>query len=133
MIVFFDTNVLVSAVATRGICADILTAAVAHHQLAVGATVLSELRRTLSARLRLPAATVDEMESFLRRHAEIIPVQEEVARLALDKGDCMVLAQAISCGADALVTGDQALLALSGSVPVRILSPRGFWELLRAS
>ena len=47
MIVCFDTNVLVSAVATRGLCADIVNAALAEHQLIVGETVLMELRQVL--------------------------------------------------------------------------------------
>jgi type 1 glutamine amidotransferase len=38
-----DTNVLVSAVATRGLCADILNLVLAKHQLVVGVTVLAEL------------------------------------------------------------------------------------------
>ena len=47
MIVCFDTNVLVSAVATRGLCADIVNAALAEHQVIIGPTVLAELQQDL--------------------------------------------------------------------------------------
>ncbi|MGH8203865.1 MAG: putative toxin-antitoxin system toxin component, PIN family, partial [Steroidobacteraceae bacterium] len=69
MIVCFDTNVLVSAIATRGICADIVSVVVAEHRLVVGATALAELRQVLSGKLGLPPALVKEADRFLRMHA----------------------------------------------------------------
>lgn len=129
MKVFFDTNVLVSAVATRGICADILNVALSEHQLMVGETVLAELRVVLRKKLRLPVATIDEFEAFLRLHAAVTCGAPQADTPGLDENDRAVLAEAAGC--DALVTGDQDLLALDGRQSVRILSPRGFWELLR--
>jgi uncharacterized protein len=38
--VALDTNVLVSAVATRGICADVLRVVLTEHELVVGARVV---------------------------------------------------------------------------------------------
>ena len=132
MNVSFDTNVLVSAVATRGLCADIFNAALAEHQLIVGETVLTELRQVLRQKLRLPNATVDDMEAFLRLHATIIADAPVIEIPALDENDRMVLAEAVAGKADVLVTGDQDLLALEPKAPIKILSPRGFWELLRS-
>ena len=68
MRVFFDTNVLVSAVATRGICADLLRIVSSEHDLVVGEVVLSELRRVLETRFKLPAERIDEVEKFLRTY-----------------------------------------------------------------
>ncbi len=72
MKVFLDTNVLVSAVATRGLCADIFQAILANHDLVVGETVLTELRRVLRKKLRASRDTVEEMDGFLRREAIVI-------------------------------------------------------------
>lgn len=44
MRVALDTNVLVSAVATRGLCADVFNLVLAEHHLVVSVTVLSELQ-----------------------------------------------------------------------------------------
>lgn len=132
MKVFFDTNVLVSAMATRGICTDILNATLAEHQLMAGATVLGELRTALRDKLRLPAAAINDVESFLRDHATIVTATCGPNRFGLDAGDHRVLAEAMACRADALVTGDGDLLAVAPRAPVRIVTPRGFWELLRA-
>ena len=131
MIVSFDTNVLVSAVATRGLCADIVNSALAEHQLIVGGTVLREMRQVLRHKLRLPVAVVDEMETFLRQNATVIENAPGIGIAALDANDRAVLAEAVAGKADVLVTGDQDLLAVASRAPLKILAPRGFWELLR--
>jgi putative PIN family toxin of toxin-antitoxin system len=131
VIVFLDTNVLVSAIATRGICADLLNVVLADHTLAVGETVLAELREVLRRKLRLPAALAAEAENFLRLHARVV-VATELPDIAIrDPGDRFVLAEAVAAGVDVLVTGDHDLLDVAGRATIRILSPRGFWELLR--
>jgi len=130
--VSFDTNVLVSAIATRGLCADIFNAALAEHQLIVGGTVLTELRQVLRQKLRLPIAAVDEIEAFLRLHATVIASAPVLEMPGLDENDRAVLAEAVTGKADVLVTGDQDLLKIASKAPIKILSPRGFWDLLRA-
>lgn len=131
MIVFFDTNVLVSAVATRGLCADLVNATLAEHQLIVGETVLTELRQVLRQKLRIPVAAVNEMEAVLRLHAKVIKAAPALRIRIRDESDRMILAEAIAGQADVLVTGDLDLLEIAKQAPVRILSPRRFWDLLR--
>jgi putative PIN family toxin of toxin-antitoxin system len=133
VIVFFDTNVLVSTVATRGLCADIVNAALAGHELIVGETVLAELRQVLRQKLRLPATLVDEMDAFLRQHARVVRAAGRPDVQIRDIDDQTVLAEAMAGKADVLVTGDQDLLEVAAHAPLKILSPRGFWELLRES
>jgi putative PIN family toxin of toxin-antitoxin system len=133
VIVCFDTNVLVSAVATRGLCADIVNAALAEHQVIIGPTVLAELQQVLLRKLRLPTAVVDEVNAFMRLHASIVAAGADLATQGLDHNDSAVLAEAIGGNADVLVTGDQDLIKLGDHAGTRILSPRGFWELLRSA
>ncbi len=68
MRVFLDTNVLASALATRGLCTDLFRLVLAEHELVVGEVVLDELRRVLNARFRVPAARVAEVEELLRAY-----------------------------------------------------------------
>jgi predicted nucleic acid-binding protein len=46
-----------------------------------------------------------------------------------DPDDLWVLASAIEGDADALVTGDQDLLAVADIAPLPIVTPREFWEM----
>ena len=131
MRVFLDTNVLVAAFATRGLCADVLRDVLAEHELLVGEVVLTELERALKRRLRLPATAVEAILQFLREH-EVVPKPKEPASLPVrDPADRWILASALAARADVLVTGDRDLLDLPASAPLRILDPRAFWELAR--
>lgn len=128
MRVFLDTNVLVTAFTTRGICADVVTVAVAEHQLVLGETVLAELSRVLSEKMRVPAATIEETESFLRREAAVVSQPSKPDVELRDADDVLVLAEALEGLAEVLVTGDRDFLEATHNLPIEILSPRGFWE-----
>lgn len=131
MRVFLDTNVLVSAFATRGLCADVMRQVLAEHELVIGEVVLRELRKALRLKLKLPPATVTAIEELLRE-SEVIPRPRTPSELEVrDPDDRWVLASAIAGRADVLVTGDRDLLEVAARSPVRIIDPRGFWTLLR--
>lgn len=131
MRVFLDTNVLVSAFATRGLCADVVRYILAEHELLVGAVVLEELRRVLRTKIKLPSEIVAGIERLLRDQ-EIVPKPRKPWPIAIaDKSDRWVLASAVAGKADALVTGDRDLLDLGDTAPLPILDPRGFWNLAR--
>jgi uncharacterized protein len=131
--VFLDTNVLVSAFATRGLCADVMRQVLAEHELVLGEVVLRELRKALRVKLKLPPASVTAIEDLLRE-SEVIPRPRKPSEMDLrDPDDRWVLASAIAGRADVLVTGDRDLLEVAASSPVTIVDPRGFWTLLRKS
>jgi putative PIN family toxin of toxin-antitoxin system len=129
--VFLDTNIVVSAVATRGLCSDLLQLTLAEHELVVGETVLKELRRVLARKLGLPRETVRALETFLRTHGTIAKASGgALPRRGLDPADARVLAEAVAAGADVLVTGDREFLEAVDS-PVEVVSPRALWERFR--
>lgn len=131
MRVFLDTNVLVSAFATRGLSADVVRHVLAEHTLITGEVVLGELRRVLHQKLKLPSRTILDIDRFFREH-EVIPKPEAPVAIALrDPDDKWVLASALAAKADVLITGDRDLLDLGSRAPLRILDPRGFWSFVR--
>ena len=131
MRIALDTNVLVSAVATRGLCADLFNLVLAEHQLIIGVTVLGELKKVLRQKIRVPADIIDEFETLLRREATVVGKSQVLAIEIRDKSDAAVLAEAVAGGAKVLVTGDEDLIAVADRAPIEILSPRGLWEQLR--
>ncbi len=131
MKVYLDTNVFVSAFATRGLCADLFQAVIADHQLVVGETVLVELRRILSRKLRMAPGLIEEVEAFLRSQGEVVRDPPPTALVIRDPSDRVVLAEAVAGGAEVLVTGDADLLSVAAGAPLPIVAPRAFWELLK--
>ena len=122
-----------AAFATRGLCADLVRTVLADHQLITGDVVLTELRAVLEERIKLPAGTVAEIVMLLRAQEVVPKPAEPSSSLRIrDSDDQWIVASALAGQADVLVTGDHDLLAVAPQSPVPILSPRGFWEQLRA-
>ncbi|HET7292731.1 MAG TPA: putative toxin-antitoxin system toxin component, PIN family [Vicinamibacteria bacterium] len=132
MRVFLDTNVLVAAFATRGLCADLLRMVLAEHELLSSTTVCEELTRTLIEKVRVPDATAREIAAFVRASASFPDTLGGPPPVAIrDPDDAVILSEALVLRADVLVTGDKDLLE-AGEVPgISILDPRGFWQLVR--
>lgn len=131
MRVFLDTNVLISAFAARGLCADLMRLLLAEHEVLTGEVNLVELRRVLLKRFKATAAQVDVIEQLLRDQT-VIPKPAALLSLKVrDPDDAWVLASAVAGDADLLVSGDQDLLVLAHRAPLPILSPRDAWSHLR--
>jgi putative PIN family toxin of toxin-antitoxin system len=129
--VFLDTNVLVSAFTTRGLCADLFQALLADHTPCVGETVLSEFEKVLRGKFRHSAAAARERKEFLRRYCELSPAANAARIPGIDAQDRKVIGEAAAASVDALVTGDQAMLALGTVKGMAMVSPRQLWERLR--
>jgi putative PIN family toxin of toxin-antitoxin system len=131
MKVFTDTNVLVSAFTARGLCAELFEIILADHTLMTGDFVLNELHRVLIEKLNVPEDKVNDTLQLLRKYY-VEPVPDKPSEVKVrDTDDRWVLASAIRAEADILVTGDKDLLDISENIlPLRIISPRGFWDLL---
>lgn len=132
MRVFLDTNVLVSAFAARGLSADLFELVLIEHELITGRSVLKELNKALRGKLKLPAARCAEIVQLVSNEAARIVVDASRADCKADEDDRLILGEALAGDAEAFVTGDAALAALGSVGPLRIMTPRQLWELLRS-
>jgi len=132
MKIFLDTNVLVGAMATRGLCADVLREVLTSHQLVVSVPLLAELKRVLRQKLQIPAELINEAIEVLQRDAHLATPSKVPDIDIQDKDDLMILSSALGGKADLFVTGDKELLDLGKVEDLQIISPRAFWEKLKA-
>jgi len=130
--VFLDTNVLVSAFASRGLCAEVLELVLLDHDLILGRNVLRELDKALREKVKLPVVRSIEIIEFVSSEAAQVVDEAEPASVDVDAADALVLGEALTSHADLFVTGDAALLRLAALGALKIVSPRRFWEVLRA-
>jgi len=132
MRVFLDTNVLVSAVATRGLCADVFREVLTSHELIICDALLQEVKKVLQQKLKAPPSLASEFLNLLTQDT-IKAKPSRLPRVAIkDKSDLIILAAALSGNAELLVTGDRELLDLGNVEGLDIVSPRAFWERLRS-
>jgi putative PIN family toxin of toxin-antitoxin system len=130
--IFLDTNVLVSAFASRGLCAEVLELVLLDHDLIVGRNVLRELEKALREKVRLPVVRSAEIVDFVSSEATQVVDNAKPASAKVDAADAIVLGEALASHGDLFVTGDAALLRLAAIGTLKIASPRRFWEVLRA-
>jgi uncharacterized protein len=131
--VFFDTNVLLAAFATRGLCSDLFAHVLLEHELIVGEVVISELREKLRLKFKVSKESIDEIEDMLREHEVIPRPKKHLALKITDPDDEWIVASAVAGGAEVRVTGDAAVLKVAKRAPIPIVNPRGLWDLLRGT
>ncbi len=132
--VVLDTNVLLSGIAYPASIPGKLIGAWKHGALEVVLSpfILDELRRVLprlANRHGLSATEIDELVDILSIQAEVIEPAPGHDPALTDFNDQPVLGTLIAAlqqaNADALITGDKALLALGDRYPIR--TPADFW------
>lgn len=129
MRVFLDTNVLASALTTRGLCAELFVACLESHVLLSGEPVLRELERILAGKFKLPPSVVEGYLALLHEQAEFGQGQHP-SPPSPDPDDAPILACALAGRADLFATGDKALLEMATVEGMPIVSPRECWDRL---
>lgn len=130
MRVFFDTNVLVSALTTRGLCNELFEIVLNTHEILTCDPVLEELKRILTDKFKLPKTLTREYINLVKSQGQVISTYAELKISLDDQDDVAVLSCAVEAQADVIVTGDRELLQLRHINDIPILSPRQFWESL---
>ena len=131
MKVFLDTNVLVSAFITRGLCADIFRMILSEHNLILCTYVLAELEDVLKRKIDLPDRQITSILHYLRTF-EIIANHTPPTNINLrDKNDIPVISAALNSHSDIVVTGDKDLLEVSEKYGIKIVDPRTFFQMIK--
>ncbi len=131
MRVFLDTNVLVSAVATRGLCSDVLREILVSHQLVISSPLIAELKNILHAKIGAPPDIISDFLELLTQDS-VLPEKTTLIDINIrDKDDIVIISTALNGNAEIFVTGDKELLELRMVQSMKIVSPRKFWEALK--
>ena len=127
MKVVLDSNVLVAAFATHGVCHDLFEYCLRNTTILCSDFIADEVQRILVHKIKIPAQKVSEIILYLKHQALWIVPQHGMVEDLRDPNDQMVLATALSGGADYLITGDKDMLILKKIKKAIIISPRDFW------
>lgn len=132
MIVVFDTNVLIAAIITEGVCSKLLHRARSREfSLVSGPFIMAEIQRTLTKKFRLSHnETASAIEPISEAIRQIIKHDIKITGICRNADDDNVLACALAAKAAYLVTGDADLLAVKNFRGVKIITPRDFEALL---
>jgi uncharacterized protein len=126
--VVFDTNILIAAFLTEGLCSGLLIRARKHDfDLILSDDILREFKGVLTKKIKISSSDISEIIDIINEAAsEILHKINFAQRICRDPDDDMIIACAVEAGADYIVTGDQDLLTLKKFKNIIILSPRNF-------
>jgi len=136
MRVFFDTNVWIASFIARGLCADLVGAAMAAHdagsiEVLTCPAVVVETQRLLRDKFHANDAQWLATDTVFGRLTMVEDGAADIPSVFPDPDDWPIIAAAFEAGADLFVTGDKALLELGEVDGLPIITPRTAFLKLR--
>jgi len=124
--VVFDTNVLIAAFLTEGVCSKLLLRARKREcDLFLSSGIMDEFEMVLRKKFSLSGSEVSEVRAVITEALKEPVLQiDPVAPVCRDPDDDKILACAHKVGADYLVTGDEDLLVIRQYGATKIVTPR---------
>ena len=124
----FDTNVLIAAFLTEGLCSGLLIRARKQaFNLVLCDDIIREFEGILIKKFKLTSTDISEISAIVSEAAsEILHKLGPIPNICRDPNDDMIIACAIDAAADYIVTGDEDLLILKRYKDIVIINPRNF-------
>lgn len=126
MKVLLDTNVLLAAFITSGICNELLEHCLRRRQIITSEFILNEFQTHLVHKFQYNSQEALEAVELLRLRAMVVVPMQLSDRICRDAGDDQVLRTALAGQVDCLITGDGDLLDLKKFLSIPIIKPSEF-------
>ncbi|NKQ35339.1 MAG: putative toxin-antitoxin system toxin component, PIN family [Chloroflexi bacterium] len=126
MKVVLDTNVLIAAFITQGVCHELLEHCVYHHEIIISDFILDELRQKLTGKFKYSIQDVTDVGNLLLSVAQIVTPIVFESPVSRDPDDDFVLGTAVAGNAACIITGDKDLLVLERYGNIDIIKPANF-------
>jgi len=128
MRVILDSNIVIAAVAARGLCESLLELCLEHHEIILCEGILKEIEEKLTGKIRVARPIARQYLDILRNNAFLYepgPVGRDICR---DPNDRMILGLAAAGNAEIIISGDKDLLVIEEYGGAKIITPRQFWD-----
>jgi putative PIN family toxin of toxin-antitoxin system len=124
-----DSPVLIAAHISRaGVCAEMLTDLLMHHQLVTSGFILAQLHRKLVEKFNFPVREAAQVVAFLRRVGMVVDPVGLPSDVCRDSTDIPVLGTAVGGGCAFLISVDRDLLDLQRFNQIPIIRPGEYWR-----
>jgi len=131
MRVVLDSNVIIAAFATRGLCQALFEYCLENHEVFVCESILREISVKFVRKIGVPKILAAEIGSYIRASVEVVTPDAVPPDICRDKRDLVVLGIAVASNSEYIIAGDKDLLSLIRYETVKIVAPRTFWEIAR--
>jgi len=131
MKIVLDTNVIISAFATRGLCHSLFEICIDRFDILLSNEILKEVESNLVKKLKLAPHLISDIEEYLHDTIQINDINSSIIDICRDPDDDKIPGLAKKSSVDFIITGDKDLLALKKFDTIQIVTPREFWEIVK--
>jgi len=124
-----DTNVLIAAFISHGVCNELLEHCVLNHEVVLSKFILDELKEKLTDKFKFTTREATGVVRLLRSRCSLVGTPRLPSPVSRDPDDDNIIATAIAGTCRCLVTGDKDLLDLEHVGDIVIVSPSQFWKI----
>jgi len=122
-----DSNVLIAAFITHGVCNELLEYCAINHEIILSPFILDEVREKLIRKFDFSSREAGDVIQLLKSRAVLVTPHKLEKPTCRDPDDDIILGTAIAGSCECIVTGDKDLLALQCVQGIRVVTPSDFW------
>jgi len=127
-----DTNVLIAAFISHGVCNELLEHCVLNHEVVLSKFILAELKDKLTGKFKFTAREANAAVRLVKSRCEIVTTVPLATPVCRDPDDDSIIATAVAGQCTCIITGDKDLFALDKPCGVQVLAPGAFWRFEQA-
>lgn len=128
MKVVLDSNVILAAFATRGLCAEIFEHCIERHDIVISRQIIDEVSANLLKKFKMPQDKISMITDYLIEFCITFKTDPEPEKICRDPDDDGILNLALISSSEFIVTGDKDLLVIENYKGIKIVTPRSFIE-----
>ncbi|HRR96860.1 MAG TPA: putative toxin-antitoxin system toxin component, PIN family [Candidatus Ratteibacteria bacterium] len=128
MKIVFDTNILIAAFISRGVCNELFEHCVCFHEIFISKFILTEFSENLINKFNFSKYEVNKAVQLLQSRLIIVTPKKLAENVSRDPKDDFILATAIQGKCQCIISGDEDLLILKQYKGIDIVSPQDFWR-----
>ncbi len=123
-----DTNVLIAAFISHGVCNELLEHCVLTHEVVLSEFILRELKEKLTGKFKFTVREAKAAVQLVKSRTIIVPISPLAEAVSRDPDDDAIIATAIAGQCACIITGDKDLLDLGTVSGIHVVSPNSFWQ-----
>lgn len=123
-----DTNVLIAAFISHGVCNELFEHCMLNYDVVLSKFILTELKDKLTGKFKFTAREANDAVRLLKSRCEIVTISPLDTPVCRDPDDDSIIATALAGECACIITGDRDLLDLNSACGIQILPPGSFWQ-----
>ena len=128
MIILLDTNVLISAIISHGVCFELFEYCIKNHKIIASNYIINEFIEKLDTKFKFTKNEIQEARNIVFEKIIIVEIENIICEKIKNQDDLPILGTAIARECDCIITGDKELQNIKKFKNIDIISPGEFWE-----